>query len=84
MKMHSRLIRIVVGLMGGFGATIVMAATDPGIHKVKDVIIYQDARFHSAFPSVVKQPDGELLVALGGRSQQPRGPQQLSRNGAVF
>ena len=64
MKMHSRLIRIVIGLMGGFGATIVMAATDPGIHKVKDVIIYQDARFHSAFPSVVKRPDGELLVAF--------------------
>lgn len=35
-----------------------------GIRKVKDVIIYEDARFHSAFPSVVKRPDGELLVAF--------------------
>ena len=64
MKMHSRLIGIVVGLVGGFGASIVATASVPGIHKVKDVIIYQDDRFHSAFPSVVKRPDGELLVAF--------------------
>ncbi|MDR0844688.1 MAG: glycoside hydrolase, partial [Tannerella sp.] len=32
--------------------------------KVKDVVIYNDARFHSAFPSVVKARNGELLVAF--------------------
>ncbi len=36
----------------------------PGLRKVKDVVIYEDAKFHSAFPSVVKLPDGELLVAF--------------------
>jgi len=32
--------------------------------KVKDVVIYQDSMFYSAFPSVVKRPDGELIVAF--------------------
>ncbi len=36
----------------------------PGVRKIRDVMIYQDARFHAAFPSVVKRPDGELLLAF--------------------
>src|SRR5688572_28976680 len=28
------------------------------------VMIYEDARFYAAFPSVVRRPDGELLVAF--------------------
>ena len=35
-----------------------------GIRKVKDIIVYKDSLFYSAFPSVVKRPDGELLVAF--------------------
>lgn len=35
-----------------------------GIRKVKDIIVYQDSLFYSAFPSVVKRPDGEILVAF--------------------
>lgn len=35
-----------------------------GLRKIKDVIIYKDSLFYSAFPSVVKRPDGELLVAF--------------------
>lgn len=35
-----------------------------GLRKIKDVIIYQDSLFYSAFPSVVKRPDGEILVAF--------------------
>ena len=34
------------------------------IRKIKDIIIYEDPRFHSAFPSVIKRPDGELCVAF--------------------
>jgi hypothetical protein len=34
------------------------------IHKIKDIVIYEDARFYSSFPSVIKRPDGELLVAF--------------------
>lgn len=38
--------------------------TAPNLRKVNDFVIYQDDRFHSAFPSVVRRPDGELLVAF--------------------
>ncbi|WP_414660308.1 sialidase family protein [Horticoccus sp. 23ND18S-11] len=40
------------------------AASSPGIRKLDDVTLYADARFHSAFPSIVRRPDGELLVAF--------------------
>ena len=36
----------------------------PGVRKVRDVVIHDDARFHSAFPSVIKRPDGEIWVAF--------------------
>lgn len=32
--------------------------------KIKDVVIYRNPRFYSAFPSIVRRPDGELLVAF--------------------
>lgn len=34
------------------------------LHKVQDLVIYQDPRFYAAFPSVVRRPTGELLVAF--------------------
>lgn len=39
-------------------------AQDPPARKVRDVVIYEDARFHSAFPSVVRRKNGELIVAF--------------------
>jgi hypothetical protein len=36
----------------------------PEISKVKDLIIYKDSLFYSAFPSIVKRPNGEMLVAF--------------------
>jgi hypothetical protein len=39
-------------------------AQDTKIRKVKDIIIYEDAQYYCAFPSVIKRPDGELLVAF--------------------
>ena len=36
----------------------------PGVRKVSDTVIYQENRFYATFPSVVKRPDGELLVAF--------------------
>ena len=41
-----------------------MSTTHPTCRKVKDIIIYEDAKFYSAFPSVVQRPDGEVLVAF--------------------
>lgn len=39
-------------------------ANPAGIRKIKDLVIYRDSLFYSAFPSVVKRPDGEILVAF--------------------
>src|SRR3546814_14693888 len=36
----------------------------PSMRKIRDVIIYRDTRFHSAFPSVVRRPDGTILLAF--------------------
>jgi hypothetical protein len=36
----------------------------PQISILKDVVIYEDTMFYASFPSVVKRPDGELLVAF--------------------
>ena len=45
--------------------TIKQASAQPaGIKKVKDIIIYEDDNYYSAFPSVVTRPDGELIVAF--------------------
>ena len=41
-----------------------MKGETPGIKKISDMIIYKDAQFHSAFPSVIKNEDGELIVAF--------------------
>src|SRR4051794_20411834 len=35
-----------------------------GVHKIEDVLIYEDTKFYSSFPSIVRRPDGELLVAF--------------------
>ena len=40
------------------------APSAAGARKLEDVVIYADARFHNAFPSIVRRPDGELLVAF--------------------
>ena len=44
----------------------------PGVRKIKDVIIYQDARFHAAFPSVVKLKNDELLLAFRRAPERKR------------
>lgn len=36
----------------------------PGVKKVKDVLIYKDTLFYSAFPSAVKLSNGEILVSF--------------------
>jgi len=41
-----------------------MAAPGGPIRKLKDLIVYSHERFYSAFPSVVRRRDGELLVAF--------------------
>lgn len=48
-------------------AIVAGAQTPPAtavIRKTGDLVIYQDEQFYSAFPSMVRRPDGELLVAF--------------------
>lgn len=40
------------------------AAAAPDISKREDVTIYEDAKFYSSFPSIVRRSDGELIVAF--------------------
>ncbi len=40
------------------------AAAAPPPRKIKDIVVYRDETFYSAFPSIVRRPDGELLVAF--------------------
>lgn len=44
--------------------SIPVAAQAATIQREKDVIIYRDSLFYCAFPSVVKRPGGELIVAF--------------------
>lgn len=42
---------------------------NPGNHsnpvkKIKDIVIYSDSAFYSCFPSVIRKPDGEFLLAF--------------------
>jgi sialidase-1 len=32
--------------------------------KIKDIVIYEDQKFYSSFPSVIRKPDGEFIVAF--------------------
>ncbi len=40
--------------------------TDAGskLRKLEDIVIYEDAKFYVAFPSIVRRPNGDLLVAF--------------------
>ncbi|MBL9210121.1 MAG: exo-alpha-sialidase [Opitutaceae bacterium] len=51
-------IALAAALSGGAAELV------PGVRKVSDSILYQESRFYATFPSVVKRPDGELLVAF--------------------
>lgn len=52
----------VVLSAGVFGLT--PAVAEPGVSKVEDVMVYHDPQFYSAFPSIVRRADGELIVAF--------------------
>ncbi|MBI4891535.1 MAG: exo-alpha-sialidase [Acidobacteria bacterium] len=41
-----------------------LPAAPAGLTKSRDVIVYSDERYYSAFPSIVRRPDGELLAAF--------------------
>lgn len=52
-------------------AAFAQAPPPSGVTKLNDLVIYRDDTFYSAFPSIVRRPDGELLVAFR-RAPDPR------------
>jgi hypothetical protein len=38
--------------------------TNTRVTKLNDCVIYQDEKFYSSFPSIVRRPNGELIVAF--------------------
>lgn len=53
-----------VAAFSAFAADPMKSAPGATAHNVRDLVIYADPTFYSSFPSVVKRPDGELLVAF--------------------
>ncbi len=58
------LILIVLSAPTALRAESASQGTATGVRKVGDVVIYRDNQFYSSFPSIVRRPDGELLVAF--------------------
>jgi sialidase-1 len=50
----------------------------PQLKKIEDITIYKDDRFYSTFPSIVRRPDGELIVAFR------RAPEKRNWGGAGY
>jgi hypothetical protein len=40
------------------------AEVEPKVRKLNDIVIYHDDKFYCSFPSIVRRPNGELLVAF--------------------
>lgn len=56
---------LLVGLLFTTGIPARAATpSGPALHKVRDLVIYQDDKFYSAFPSIVRRRDGELITAF--------------------
>lgn len=57
----------LVVLVSALASASAEAAPNPsatGVRKLEDLVIYKDDRFYSSFPSIVRRPNGELLVAF--------------------
>lgn len=62
-RMKSRLILAFTVLLLS-GAVYGQQTSPAGVRKVRDMVIYEDSLFFSAFPSVIKKKDGTLFVAF--------------------
>jgi sialidase-1 len=65
-KRLSQAVRLASLLVVAFNLqnTSAQGKPSPALRKVEDIVIYSDDKFYSAFPSIVRRPDGELVVAF--------------------
>ena len=59
-----RLVYLAAFIAAGSTGAEAQTTSQKGARKVKDIVIYQDAGFYAAFPSVIRKPDGEFLLAF--------------------
>jgi sialidase-1 len=57
-----KLLSLLVIVLAAFFGTA--QAQTSGLKKVEDIVIYENEQFYSAFPSIVRRADGELIVAF--------------------
>ena len=55
---------LVAFALNAAGSTEAQTVNGTGLRKDADIVIYEDARFYSAFPSIVRRSSGELIVAF--------------------
>jgi len=53
-----------IAICAALAASLVATSAQQAIHKIKDAVLYEDPKFYSSFPSIVRRPDGEMLVAF--------------------
>src|SRR5580765_2296731 len=58
------LVLFVLSALSSPAADTITTHSSASVHKLQDIVIYQDDKFYSSFPSIVRRPDGELLVAF--------------------
>jgi len=62
--MFTGLLCILISLAGSVCSYGFQGEVEPGARKVRDIVIYENPWFYCAFPSVIKRPNGELIVAF--------------------
>lgn len=55
---------LVVGFVGAAGASSALAQSTVPLQKIRDLVIYSDSAYFSAFPSVIRRPTGEFILAF--------------------
>ena len=61
--LKSRLVPLVA-VLSSLVPALALAASSPGARKVRDFVIHEDPLLYASFPSVVRRPDGEIVVAF--------------------
>jgi sialidase-1 len=62
-RVHSTFHRfLIAALLAVITAPAILKAD--GLKKISDIVIYKDEKFHSAFPSIIRRPNGDLMVAF--------------------
>lgn len=66
LTLFSRIIQLILAVVAVTNLSAAASSSKrlPVLCKAEDLVVYRDDKFYSAFPSIVRRPDGELLVAF--------------------